>query len=346
MLRRAALSIELPNGDKGPPKELRLFSFGTFRTSNYDGMFTFDAASANSVLAKAKEWNNEFHFDYEHAALSPGERGAPAACWFGLELRDDGLWAVNMRWSPSAEKMLKDREYRYWSPVFTHDDEGHVLEFINGALTNLPATHGMEPLAASRTAALPPTKEQPMKTLLAALRLADTATEAEGLAALSRVQEFERAVLSLTGKSNQGEALAVLQGFKQASEQVAALSKTVAEMETEKKTRELEQLIEKGQKEGKLAPGMVAWAKTQTSEALIAFLSVAPKLIPERNAVAPRKTESELAEGELSASELAILEQVGADPKLALASKQRIKLHGGVPTRDQGLFEPEPKAQQ
>jgi phage I-like protein len=46
--------------------------------------------------------------------------------------------------------MIKAGEYRYFSPVFLHDDDGLVLGIVGGGLTNTPAIKGMRQLAAKR----------------------------------------------------------------------------------------------------------------------------------------------------------------------------------------------------
>jgi phage I-like protein len=57
---------------------------------------------------------------------------------------------VDIEWTRKATERLKDREYRYFSPTFYHD-KGRITEYVNTALTNLPATKDQEPLVASRS---------------------------------------------------------------------------------------------------------------------------------------------------------------------------------------------------
>lgn len=325
------LEVPLPEG-KAAPSEFRIFPRGAFTTRNYDIPFYFDDESARLVMDAAKEWGNQFHLDYEHAALTPGEHGAPAACWFDLEVRADGLWAVNAKWTDRAAAALAAREYRYFSPVYFYDDTGRITEFVNAALTNLPATDGMVPLAASRTAP-PHLEKKPMKTLLAALRLADSASEADALAALSSVQAFQVAVLSLAGKATHQEALGVLQGFKASHEQVAALTTEVSELKKASAAAELEKAIEEGKQAGKISPGMEPWARTQTPEAIKAFLSVAPKLLP---TVTKAPKDKGVENGELTKADLRLAKLTGTDPKLISASRAR---HGGEIPRASNLFD-------
>lgn len=136
------------------PTEFRIFPRGTFSTTK--GEFTFDDASAKSVLAAWRDHGIELSLDYEHAALEDSGEiagGAPAAGWYGLEVRDGQLWAVNVRWTPRAAEYLGNREYRYISPAFTTDAKGRVTRLINVALTNLPATDDLPALVAAKAVA-------------------------------------------------------------------------------------------------------------------------------------------------------------------------------------------------
>ena len=230
LIKASSNLLELPVSEKGaPPSEFRLMA-SRFRAHGID--FVFDDIAAASVMEKARQWRNEYHLDFDHAGVDekapPGSR--IAACWFNLEVRGSELWAVNARWTERASKMLADREYRYHSPVWNYDPEtGRVLEFINAALTNLPATENLIPLAASRTQTVP-TEQRPMKLVLAALKLPESANEAEALAAVQKQNEFAQAVASLTGQSDLKAAVGILEAHKQAAGQLEKATKEAAEL--------------------------------------------------------------------------------------------------------------------
>ena len=145
------LSFAVPPGDE-PPREFRIFSAGVNETSK--GAFLFDGPAAALVLAAYRDQGNELMVDYEHAAL--GSTNAPdpaqagkAAAWFDLELRNGELWAVNVRWTPPAADALRRKEWRYMSPAFHSDESGRIVDLLNVALTNLPATKRLQPLMAA-----------------------------------------------------------------------------------------------------------------------------------------------------------------------------------------------------
>ena len=94
------------------------------------------------------------------------------------------------------------------------------------------------------------------KTILVALGLAETASEAEALATI---------------KAMAGNAA-----------QVEALSKKLHDIEQATELKERDDLIKTGQADGKIPPALVEWAKTQPVVALRAYLAAAPKLTGEK----------------------------------------------------------------
>jgi phage I-like protein len=349
------LSQALP--ESGPPTEFRLFAFGENETSK--GTFILDALSAAVAMAAYRDQGNDLYVDYDHSVVHGGE--SIAAGWFGLEQREDGIWAVNVRWTDKALAHLEGKEYRYFSPYFMVDENNRIVEILNIALTNFPATKRMQPLIAAdrRTVSLamsfddiwkalraavqaysgtswawvmevfdeyvvfeledsqtlyripyqiqndqvvlvgdavevrktyePIEGGKTMKTVLTKLGLQEEATEAQALSAVTALQEDHAQLIALTGKPTAAEALAVVRAWQQGAEQVPVLSARVDELEQEKKTAELNALIQQGQEEGKLSPAMLEWAKTQSKESLTAFLSAAPKLVVTEQKVPPQE---------------------------------------------------------
>lgn len=139
-------------GDE-PPTEIRIWAFGEVATSK--GTFKFTRDDGEALMGAYADQGNELHFDYEHGTFDaePGQP-APAAGWFQLELRDDGLYAVNIKWTDRAGEMIRNKEYRYTSPAFEVDADDHIVGLANIALTNLPATKRHTPLVAASRRAL------------------------------------------------------------------------------------------------------------------------------------------------------------------------------------------------
>jgi len=126
------------------PTEVQLIPFGTHETNK--GKFTLDAEAAELVMKAAQTRQNDSVIDYEHQTLKDVE--APAAGWIKqlVNKGKDGIWGL-VEWTPRATQYLKNKEYRYLSPVFLKSETtGRVVKFINAALTNDPAIDGMIPV--------------------------------------------------------------------------------------------------------------------------------------------------------------------------------------------------------
>lgn len=137
-----------------PPKEFCLIHKGVNESEN--GSYTFDSKSAETVMKGYKARGVRCMFDWAHASLTDNpvdpRLASRSAGWYDLELRDEELWAVNIEWTEEALEDFRLKRYAYFSPAFEADKSGRVLDYINCALTNLPATHDNEQLvAASRT---------------------------------------------------------------------------------------------------------------------------------------------------------------------------------------------------
>lgn len=133
------------------PTEFRIFTAGAVETTK--GTFTFDEEAAASVMAEYAAHGIDLMIDYDHASLAsmsidPAQAGK-AAGWFNIELRDGELWAVNVRWNPPAAAALRNKEWRFMSPAFSVDDSGRVIDLLNVAITNMPATRQLTPLVAA-----------------------------------------------------------------------------------------------------------------------------------------------------------------------------------------------------
>lgn len=139
---------------KNLPSEFRLFKYGVNETVK--GPSIFDEESSSQVIATYKAYGNDLSIDYEHQTIFPVSNGpVPAAGWFQLSIKNDDngkpeLWATEVSWTDRAKELLSNREYRYYSPTFYTNQEGKVMEIVNCALTNQPATLDMTPLVASK----------------------------------------------------------------------------------------------------------------------------------------------------------------------------------------------------
>lgn len=275
-----ALTLTIVSDGKAAPTEIQLVPSGRFKAK--DGRphevpskhWFIDAQTAAVVIALTEQSVNDLVIDYEHQTLLKEKNGrpAPAAGWFKkLEWRESGLWAVDVRWTPRAEQMILNGEYRYLSPVFNYDETtGQVLKMRMAAITNAPAVDGMQALATLTqedfNRLIPQTKEKSMKTLLKRLGLDENATEDQAVAALTQLQqqasdnetkakEAETKVAALTEQVDKPDPskwvpVSVMQDLQT---QVAALTEQNARGSVSK-------VVEDAIKEGKLLPAQKNWA--------------------------------------------------------------------------------------
>ena len=164
VIAKQSLVIEAPAPEGMAPTEFCIFKKGLLTTVDGEAYLFNDDDSAD-VIAQWKKHGIRLHCDYEHQSELTGadipNGGTPAAGWFDLEDREDGLYAINAEWKEPALTDLKDGTYKYFSPVFYLDSNKHIKKFKSLALTNVPRLDNLIPLAAKDTAT---TKETTMAT--------------------------------------------------------------------------------------------------------------------------------------------------------------------------------------
>lgn len=218
-MHELAAFVRLDSTESGPPQSFRLFKLGDNRTSK--GNFTVTAESAAQCMAAAADYENDLSIDYCHAIFAenhpaPDEAGK-AAGWFSLALREDGLYAENVRWTPKASKMLADREYRYTSPAFLTEKQGGkrvVVRVANVALTNIPASHGLQPLVASQRGEAAEENDM-LEKLSGLLGLPEDAPEADVLSTIGGLKDQAKTLLDLLGAKDGAEAASAVGALHQ-----------------------------------------------------------------------------------------------------------------------------------
>lgn len=326
------------------PSEIRLLKAGSneYAAGDTDAQLLFDADSAQQVMARYQKRGIRLKADYEHQSLQQPPIQAPASAkrWTP-EIRKGELWATDIQWTRKARQMIADGEYDYFSIAARRDTSNRITEIINFALTNNPAANGIEPLVAASITAQP---EKRMKTVIVALGLRADAEEADALAAVSSLKEFEREIVTLSGKSDRAGALGALRAMHQSHEQVVSLTASVKQLEADKRGQEFDALVKKGQDAVQISPAMAngEWLKALRGKEdgvaqLTSFLASAPKLIA---GDAPREVVKigETAEG-FTKEEIAIAKTMtGGDPvalkanltALAAYKRERAELFTGA----------------
>lgn len=83
----------------------------------------------------------------------------------------------------------------------------------------------------------------------------------------------------ITGHSTLEEVMGALHAMTIGSKKSASLAAEVAKLKADAEASKVSAMIASGMKAGKLAPSQRAWAKTQTSAGLKAYLDAAPKMV-------------------------------------------------------------------
>lgn len=348
-----ALSALLVDLEGAAPSEIKLIPAGSFRSARDArpvdvSAWLMDDVTAAAVLSAQAALKGKFLFDYDHQTLRAEKNGqpAPAAGWGGrLEWRSgDGLYAVDMDWTPAALSAIAAKEYRYISPVFLYDKKtGAVTSIKMAALTNYPALDDLTDLAAAAaeiysTSTPQETAMDPkeiIERLIYLLNLPVTATIEEigaeldklkamiaqpdgatvGLSALLSAKDEELVALSAQVVAavdlTQYAPIAVV---KELQGQVAALSGNVVEDRVEK-------LIAQGKADGRiigdqLEAYLIGLGK-QNFAALTAYLAAAQPITALTGMQTGGKSPIQDGGGDaaLSTDELAVCTAMGVDPE-------------------------------
>lgn len=221
LLSSATLAVhvaEIP-ADAADGVWIQLIPAGIF--SGRDGRGPYNAGD-QKTLQRIAELTRSYHgatdivVDYEHQTLKAEENGkpAPASGWIKeVEARAGGLFG-RVEWTSAAAASIRAREYRYLSPVYFHDKSGNVLALQNAALTNSPNLNMAEVSAHSvfhRTH-----KEEPMDKLIAALGLAEGASEADVLTAVNSLLTSSTAIAVAAGLTKDAKSEAILTAVQSA----------------------------------------------------------------------------------------------------------------------------------
>lgn len=191
--RGVALNIELAS-DGTVPEWIQLLPAGN-NIVGRDGRTWINDRPYNLLAAFTAE-GKDLPIDWEHASdiKAPNGDQAPAAGWIkALETRISELWA-RVEWTPKAIEQIRNREYRYISPVFIYEKETRRINRITSAgLTNQPNLY-----VASLNKESKKEKEDIMDLaqLLAALGLPATATFAEALNRIGAINQEHATALN------------------------------------------------------------------------------------------------------------------------------------------------------
>ena len=170
------------------------------------GEFELTTNDLNQIVFNFKNQGLDIVVDYEHQTLS-GDI-APASGWIkhpdSLKVENDTLYA-KIEWTPKAKEAIKNKEYKYLSPVLianakdskTGNSIGWTLHSV--ALTNTPFFTELKPIAAKNN-----NKEQKMNEELKKLQEKNTELQKQ----LEDLQKENKELKKIAAKQKVNELIA------------------------------------------------------------------------------------------------------------------------------------------
>lgn len=300
----------------GVPSEIKILPLGMVHSQKGD--FTVDEESFGLIRKHFKDRKIDIVIDYEHQTLSDVQ--APAGGWIKDLCKGEDAVIAKVEWTAKAAEYLKNKEYRYLSPVvLVRKRDQKVTAIHSVALTNTPAIDGM--FALVNTLDIEDISEggnvMDLKELAKALGLPETATEEEirkavddaARAAEKLKAEDDRKTGESDGKTGEGEpkpegpdmvansTILSMLGLKAdaKTEDVAASimalragsPDTQAEMLALKQRmqeRDADEAVGTALKAGKITAAQTEWAKSyalKDMEGFKGFVDKAPVVVPQ-----------------------------------------------------------------
>ncbi len=131
----------LTGGDLGGcPDRIKILPVGVVNSEK--GSFTVDEESYRAMKAEMQRRGIDIVVDYEHQTLKDVQ--APAGGWVKELIYTPEAIEAKVEWTQKAQEYLKNKEYRYLSPVvLTRKKDNKAVALHSLALTNTPAINGM-----------------------------------------------------------------------------------------------------------------------------------------------------------------------------------------------------------
>lgn len=269
------------------PEVISILPLGHVKSSK--GEFEVDAESLEAMKQGIAQRGVDLVVDYEHQTLKGVQ--APAAGWVKALRMGDGCIEALVEWTETAAKYLKNKEYRYLSPVITvRKSDGKATGLHSLALTNTPAIEGMTPIVNSDNynEGGQHNMNEFLKKLAELLGLGEDATEADVEAALKACTEENKSLkdkaaqLPEADKIVANKAVCELLGLK-AGAPADDVSAKIKELKRKNAERDATDAVELALKGGKITPAQKGWAKEyalDNPEGFKSFVEKAPQIVP------------------------------------------------------------------
>lgn len=284
----------------GAPETIIVLPLGHVVSSK--GEFDVDEDSFKAMKEQIAQRGVDMVVDYEHQTLKGVE--APAAGWVKELKLEGGNIVAAVEWTPRGAEYLKNREYRYLSPVVNvRKSDRKAFGLHSLALTNTPAIENMNPIVNSEN--FEGGQEQmDMQKLAQILGLGPDADEEQILEALQALVA-ENKSLKESQQSDSGEttvankAVCELLGLKAGAptEDVTAkimelkggtidgvnVLEELKALKQQTARRDADEAVTLALKAGKITPTQQDWAKSYAlsdPKGFGAFVEKAPQVVP------------------------------------------------------------------
>lgn len=122
------------------PDKIKILPVGKINSEKGD--FIVDEESYSAMKTEMQRRGIDIVIDYEHQTLQDVQ--APASGWVKELIYTPEAIVAKVEWTPKAKEYLKNKEYRYLSPVvLTRKSDSKAVVLHSLALTNTPAINGM-----------------------------------------------------------------------------------------------------------------------------------------------------------------------------------------------------------
>ncbi len=330
-LLRAGVNRLVKNGKD---YELRL------SVEDLDAIATYQAKKGEAIPIDSNHYLHilaEKHGVEENEALRLIPSGV-AAMGFGTLFREGDELRIRAEWTPGAYELLKEKIFRYCSPVIRGLKEGPI-RITSVAMENEPALNcedvlaaggeedGADPEDVGRNAIELKRLQDPIERALGRLLGKTVWNEIVLTGEDDEERAFERTAAAIEAKADAIAALreglgvaddepdeamsAALEVVKERAGQADALRRELDTMACAAEEKRKAELIEQGLQEGKLTHALEGWAKSQDCAVLASYLEHAPAVVPDRMAFAPDRRHA--VKRSLSAADEEMIRRFGFD---------------------------------
>ena len=270
----AGFASPIAQGDT-PPERIMLLPASPAVLNDGRGPWTF--ADARALIAASQADGRPLVIDFDHATDTKAPT-APAAGWIeSLEVEGGAIWG-RVSWTPQGAAALKDKAYRFVSPVIaTAPRSNEVKRLMRAGLVNDPAIPALPQLAASEDIVSDKTPPKtPAPAAVAPFPGNDAANAvAAGLGDDEALQKQLASALNTAKQDVDPAAFVPKAAFDEAMQRLKAVETASAEAAAAQTAARIDAAIEAG----KLMPSMRDWAvglAASNPDALAAYIDAAP----------------------------------------------------------------------